>query len=313
MKKILAIAVATAISAPAMADMTISGTVAAGYTNTSKDTAAVAGSADTGYTTYAAADTDQGGFGIDTAAITISGSETLENGLTVAGSMSAGGFTRGGSVGGENASLSISSADMGTFKIATANGGSGISGVTADAEDLSGEVNNWGAADTDYETVSYTLPAMGPATLGLVAYETVGLGDGDEGRTFMGTLGLDFGALTAYANYRDYDNAAGDKRVRVGGAYDAGSFVIKAGYEDNDKSGKETALGVTVPMGALSLSAAYSTSEDTTGANDVDGYSVGATYALSSNVSVNAKTASWDDAASGESEDKTAVLMSISF
>ena len=298
MKKILAIAVATAISAPAMADMTITGEVIAGYSANSENTAA---------------DTDEGGFGIDTASLTIKGSETLENGLTIAASMGAGGFTRGGSVGGENASLSVSSADMGTFKIATGNGGSGISAVTADAEDLSGEVNNWGVADSDFETVSYTLPAFGPATVGIVAYEPVGIADGDEGRTFMGTLNLDFGALTAYANYRDYDNAAGDKRVRVGAAYNAGSFVVKAGVENNDKLGDETAVGITVPMGDVSVSAAYSTSEDQNGANKADGYSVGMTYALSSNVSVNAKTASWDDASTNANQTKSAVLMSISF
>ena len=307
MKKIIALAVAAVVAAPAMADMTIGATVAAGYTNTSYEAPATPATS-TAFAT--AADTDNGGFGIDTASVTIKGSETLENGLTISGAMGMGGLNRGtGTVDGENANLTVSG-DFGSIAVNSGRGGSGISGVAGDAENLTGEVANYGAGDSDNEGVKLTLPAMGGVTFAINASETVGLGDGDDGRTLGYIASGKFGPVSVGADYYDFKSGG---RTRINLGVDLGAAVVKLGHESRDNRGSEMAVGVTVPMGALSLGAAYATSEtDATGDKDASGYSVGATYTLSDNVSVNAKYASWD-AADGNDYTKSAVLMTLAF
>ena len=295
MKKILAIAVATAIAAPAMADMTIGGTVIAGYS-----------AADDGAN-------ETGGFGFDTAAITISGTTTTDSGLTVSASMGAGGLTRGaGDVNGENSTLKIAG-DFGSVTAVAANAGSAISGVAADAENLSEEVANYGAADSDFEELTYAAPAMGGVTLsatrGEVADAAVGAGDNQTYFKYRATYA--FGAASGMVDYTDYTYNT-NSRLRATMSFDAGVAKLGLGYEDKDNVGTEWAAGVTVPAGALSVSAAVAHSENEAGTTERDGWSVGATYNLGGGVSVNAKTASYQATGAADAT-KNALLVTMAF
>jgi hypothetical protein len=306
--------------------MTISGTIAAGFsgsTNATTDTVtttSVAGTADGVATPVVTTSTrdisDKGGFGIDTAEVVIAGSETLENGLTVSGSMSMGGLTRGNAdVNGQNAHLAIAG-DFGKFTIASGRSGSGISGVSSAANNLSEEVLNFGAGDADNEGVSYALPAMGGLSLSVGASEAgeTGVGQGDDDTRLFAKAGYSAGAFSLTADYWDLSPSVDRIRINAGVSVDA--ITVKAGVEDRDGAGREYAVGADFAASdALTLGVAYGSSQRDGADNDAKGYSVGATYAMSSNVSVNAAyTSATTDSAAGSTDREFAkVLMTLAF
>jgi hypothetical protein len=293
MKKILAIAVATAIAAPAMADMTIGGSVAAGWSGT---------------------DTSGEGFGIDTAAISVSGSETLENGLTVSGAF---GFENGqedATVAGTGTVMSVAG-DFG--KVAFNNNTFGAYTESyGDADNFVGEFGT----ESNSDVIAYYAPAMGPVTLVLDTSDGEGIGAGagnyDAQITALIKAG-DFSGRVAYKNYTDADN-----RVRVGGTYDLGALKIAAAFQSQDDAYDYTSAGVVVPFGATTLSASVAKKEVAATSTDVkynlNGTSFAVSHALSSNVSVSVKYNDYQVAgattASAKTDEKaTTALISLSF
>jgi hypothetical protein len=319
MKKILAIAVATAISAPAMADMTISGTVAVGYSTSSAtyytDATTYAATTTGVATTTRTASTGNGGFGVDTATLLVSASETLDNGLTVDAYMGVGALQRGGSVGGKDAGLTFSG-DFGSVKIAAVELGNGVFGYGSSvAENFTGELS---AAASNSDSISYTLPAFGPVTVA-VSYDESGTGIGNgEDAGFSPSVKATYsdGALGGFVQYTSYDSAlTKDNRLRLGVSFDAGVAVIKAAtgtttYEGATKDLTNTNVGVDFPMGDTTIGANYGTADN--GTTDEAAWSVGMKHALSSNLSVSAKYTDYETGAT-TSEDKSSVLVSLSF
>ena len=297
MKKILAIAVATAIAAPAMADMTIGGTIIAGYSNTEASTS---------------------GYGIDTAALKISGSTTTDNGLAIAGSMSVGGLQRGDEIGGEDASMSISG-DFGTVAMSSVEAGNGVFDWSAvgPAENMSGELLDKSMLDM----LSYTAPKFGNFTVKAgISHTADGVGAGDED-AFDPDFNLAYasGAVSAFANYKVCaSDSTCDNRVRFGVKYDAGVAVVAAAYGDNNavdstKDSVDMSAGVSVPMGATTLGLNWASTElDNTTGGARDAYSVGVSHNLGGGVSLAAKYTNWDDTTATDTS-KSSVLMSFAF
>ena len=324
MKKILAIAVATAISAPAMADMTIGGTYAFGYTDTAGDS----------------------GFGTDTAAISISASDEVMEGVSIAGGISAGGLTRGASsVTGENAYMKLSG-DFGSVTLAEVEAGSGIRGLGqagAPVNNMEGEIL---AAAANVTLVKYVAPAMGAVTVDVTHAQATGMGTGDDtGFISLGATAK-LGAVTLRADYTDWSkDATTDDRTRVSAQVALGALTVGAGFESRayeataataavqgvfnadgtvtaaaeavaatvDRDRDQSILGVSYALNDATKVGAVAVSTDSgTAATDLSGYSVGFSHSLSGNVSLSANYSDWETSATAD-EQKTNVILAYSF
>ena len=324
MKKILAIAVATAIAAPAMADMTIGGTYAFGYTETAGD----------------------GGFGTDTAAISVSGAGEVMEGVAIKAGISAGGLTRGASsVTGENAYMTLSG-DFGAVTLAEVESGSGIRGLGqagAPVNNMEGEI--LGAAG-NVTLIKYVLPAMGAVTVDLSHAQPTGMGTGDDtGSNGIGASAT-FGALSVRADYTAWANdATTDDRTRVSAKLALGALTLGAGYEtrryDAVSAVSAVAYSLNSTTGAITgttavaaanaydrvntiVGASYAVNEATTvgavavatdsetAATDLSGYSVGVSHTLGGGLSLSANYSDWETSATA-SENKTNVILAYSF
>lgn len=196
------------------------------------------------------------------------------------------------------------------------------------------------------DQIRYAVP-LGPVTVFLnhiESYNTsttkaVGLGVGAAGQVGQRANQLaaqyNGGPLTAFASYRSYDNrieggcvAAApalalaacpalrltkDSLYNLQASYDLGMAKIGVGYQDvsatNGMHQKDSMISVAMPLGALTLGAAWSRSETADAPNTspflgglwkaknyegtANGYSVGLSYAMSKRTSVLARHASW--------------------
>jgi predicted porin len=311
MKKILAIAVVSAIAAPAMADMTIGGSIDFRYR--ALDT----------YTS-ATVDGKDAGFGLDNAQLNIKASETLENGITVAAAFDVDNLMREGAASGNDATLTLSG-DFGSLKMGVVESGNGIiglGGAGAPAEVLDGTVI---AGASNRDIVAYTAPAMGAITLsalhvGGASLESVGTGI--SGATAFGAS-LSAGVVTAKADYTMSDNKGATEfnRVRVSGKADLGAVSIGAGYETVDYAAEyttktdyvDTIVGVAMPMGDVTLGATMMNHDDDATGADRKGWSVGASYAIAPSLTASVKHASWKDEAERSNESQTQTTASLKY
>jgi hypothetical protein len=299
MKKILAIAVATAISAPAMADMTIGGTYAFGYTDTAGDS----------------------GFGTDTAAISIAASGEVVEGVSIKAGISAGGFTRGAdAVTGENAYMTLSG-DFGSVTLAEVESGSGIRGLGqagAPVNNMEGEV--LGAAG-NISILKYVAPAMGAVKLDVAYAGSPAMGSGEEKGVYVFGATANLGNVTVRADYSDWESAASSvDRTRLSAQIALGALTLGAGVEsrtyvdsatttagdrDNSILGASYAVSDATKVGVV-----YTDATESDG-TEKDGYSLGMSHAFGGNLSLSANYSDWDvDAAS---ENKTNVILAYSF
>jgi len=330
MKKILAIAVATAISAPAMADLTLGGTYAFGYTNVDYDTPTTTyaiGSNTAGTApTYTGTSNDTGsGFGTDTAAISLAAEHEF-NGITVKGGISAGGLTRGSSaVTGENAFMSLSG-DFGTVYMGEIEAGSGIRALgTAGApvNNMEGEI--LGAA-ANIATIKYTAPAMGPVTLSVGSAQATGMGKGDDESSQSIAADVSVGMIKAKADYTTWqDDSSTDDRVRVSAMATFGMVSVGAGYENRNyvsnvvgsKERNQATMGVKVALSdATSIGAAYAKTETDAANSERNGYTVGFSHSLSSNMTLSGNYSDWEAQTSATTQNdahKTNLVLSYSF
>jgi hypothetical protein len=323
MKKILAIAVATAIAAPAMADMTIGGTYAFGYTET-------AGTS---------------GFGTDTAAISVSGSGEVMDGVSVKAGISAGGMTRGASaVTGENAYMSLSG-DFGTAYMGEVEAGSGIRSLGqagAPVNTMEGEI--LGAAG-NVTLIKYTAPAFGNVVADVSYAQATGMGAGEDAGSYGIGATATFGIVKVRADYTDWEkNAANTQRTRLSAQLDLGALKVGAGTETRgykatsavtavaygfDATGAVTGTTAVAAKAAYDrtntiVGASYALSDATTvgavvvstdsetAATDLSGYSVGFAHNLGGNVSLSANYSDWETSQTAK-EQKTNVILAYSF
>lgn len=278
MKKILAIAVATAIAAPAMADMTIGGTVAAGWSGDSNTAE---------------------GFGVDTASISISGSEALDNGMKVSGAFGFENGQKAKTVLGTGGNLTISG-DFGAFAITSQKSGAYTESYGS-ADNFVGEFSTESVGDV----ISYTAPAMGPVTL------VVDTGEGNDASIGTGAGTYDM-QVTALVKAGDFSGRvafksvdAGKNRTRIGGTYNLGVVSVGAAFQSQGDD-KYSSAGVVLPLGATTLSASVAKKETAT--TTLNGTSFAVAHKLSSNVTASVKYNDYDVNATTQNKATTALV-----
>ena len=216
--------------------------------------------------------------------------EDLGGGLSIAASQQIAANGRGGSVNAEDTKFSVAGG-FGKVEFNQMNAGSNNLGSLASLEK---DVNWVLGGDAKLSYLRYTAPTLVTGlTLQAGSYKNqtaAGAATATNLNTNIigsSTLGSSFvkgtyttGAATVAADYRLHDG-----RTRVWAGYDFGVAKIDMGtevaYKDSTKK-KQTGVGVTVPMGALTLGLHHET-KDGTG----KGTEVAAVYALSKRTNIN--------------------------
>lgn len=306
-KSLIALAVLAAAGA-ASAQVALSGAVAYGYQQ--KSTA--------GVTTK--------GFGLDTAEFQATVTEDLGGGLKMIASIGFGDpIGRGDALTGQDTKM-VLAGGFGSLLLGQIEIGSGIRGLAqagAPVNNMESEVLAPASAGTDI--VKYTAPAMSGFTFSGSLTEAkgiaTGLDDATKGTSAI-TVGVDYaaGPVKAKLDYTDYNSASVgiNNRYRVAGQYDFGVAKVGAGFEDqklaNGTKNKYTMLGLSAPVGALTVGAVWAKQDASAVAGDKTGYSLGLSYDLSKRTSISANYADWDAAEGGTTSDsKTTILLNHSF
>jgi predicted porin len=279
-----------------------------------------------GYQSVTASNVTNKGFGMDTAAIKLTATEDLGGGLKATGVISAGGLARGNAVTGEDMSLTLAGG-FGSLLMGQIEIGSGIRGLAqagAPVNNMEGEVLAAATAGTDI--VKYTAPAMGGITFSGSLTEAKNLATGLDTAT-KGTSAVTVGAaysngpLSASIDTSSWNSAstAVDNRYRVSASYDLGMAKVGAGLESQKLvaggTNKYTMVGVSAPLGAVTVGAAMVTSDASATAGSKSGSTFGASYALSKRTSLTANYATWEvsEAAGAAKDKKTTILLAHSF
>jgi predicted porin len=311
-KSLVALAVlASAGGAFAQSSVTLSGSYAFGFAQNKKDTTTSA----TVPTTTAKAS----GFGTDTASIKLAAVEDLGGGLKLSASITAANLSRGSAVGGEDARLDLSGG-FGKLSMGTVESGTGIrplSQVDAPVFNFEGEVF---AAAENIDAISYQSASFSGFSFG-VAYvdrgvapapNSTGLGEGTTGLAGKQpsiTLNAVYSngpvnakidtTIWTRQNSTDIPATANNSksRVRLSGNYDLGVVKLGAGYSTftRTNSGPKTnefGFGISAPLGPVTVGAYYA-SQKTTDVNKKDGFTLGASYALSKRTSISSNIATW--------------------
>jgi predicted porin len=319
-KSLVALAVlAAAGGAFAQSSVTLSGTYAFGFAANKAST--FAGNVETAV--------KGSGFGTDTASMKLAAVEDLGGGLKLAASITAANLNRGGAVSGEDARMDLTGG-FGRFSLGTIESGTGIrplSQVDAPVFNLEGEVF---AAASNIDAVAYQSASFGGVSFGL-AYVDRGTASTPANTTTFapavaGTgTGLGFGtsgpadrqpSLTANVTYgngpinakldvtawtrKDTTEIAGsnlNNRFRISGNYDLGVVKLGAGFSQlkktqGAKSVTEAGFGVSAPLGPVTVGAYYAL-QRTKDTEKRDGFTVGASYALSKRTSISSNVATW--------------------
>jgi Gram-negative porin len=302
MKKTLVAVAILAASGASFAQATITGAYVFGFTS---DRTAAGATSD--------------GLSTDTSAIQFSASEDMGAGMKASAKVSFGNAQRGGAVGGEDAYVQIEGGfgkvkmgamESGTaYDVSTPGGGYGFDGKVY-------------AGNVTSDSVTYTLPAFGAVAVavGYADYSAVAATAGANG-TDGGTasqassnVGVTYAAgplslAGKYISYKNQETGANPKKSRylARAAYDLGVAQIGVGfasttYTVNDAS-QQTQIGVSAPVGALTLGAKWATNKETSAVAagvKTTGYTLSADYALSKRTGVGASAYSWNtDGVSG--------------
>jgi hypothetical protein len=287
---------AVAVSTAAMAQVTISGTVTAGFkTSTDKD------------------NVSSRGFGFDDSAVSFAVTEDLGNGMKVDASIGIDQTGKSDATVGTGSTLALTTS-FGKLSFTDVEG--------ADYLPVDGLTTNGNGTIGDRVAFS---TAFGPVTAA-VSYKDGGAAEGFGARNSAASstslvLGYTAGPLTAGLLYTDMTNrapAAGlQSRIGFKAGYNFGMASVSYGQLKSDNGtnadNTETGLVLSVPMGAIKLDASYATSKNV-GAAKRDGTGVKVSYALSKRTSVAFYTESYDGATSSSNKIKeTSLKMSHSF
>jgi hypothetical protein len=300
MKKSLVAVAILAASGASFAQVTITGAYVFGFTSDK---------------TAAGATSD--GLSTDTAAIQFGAVEDMGAGMKAEAKVSFGNAQRDAAkVGGEDAFVAISGGfgkvkmgamESGTaYDVATPGGGYGFDGKV-----YGGNVTN--------DSVTYTLPAFGGLTVstGYADYSatagTAGAAGNDAGAASQASVNIaaayaagPLSIVGKFTNYKQQEAKVNNKKSRYLArvSYDLGVAQIgistaSTNYINTDAS-QQVQVGVSAPVGALTLGAKYATNKDF-GSSDASGtlptktsgYTLSADYSLSKRTSIGASAYSW--------------------
>lgn len=320
MKKTLIALAVLAASGASFAQVTITGMLSMGYQSS---------------TTPAG---DASGLGINDSTINFAATEDLGGGMKVAAKLGLKKANRA-TVTGNDSTLALSTS-AGTFTLGTAEQDTdtgdrfGMTGGAMSAAILGGAHTNTEVMQ-DFASFSTNFGALAVSIKHAEPANVLGLGNGAAGSAAQrdNTIAADYaaGALALSADYTMYDNKAAntsfaggyDNRMTFGGTYDLGAVKLGAGVQNTKYtlgSAMESLVGVSVPMGALTLGADYVSIKvsDTGAASDgtYTGYALQGLYALSKRTDVRVRYARYDSAALANVDTKnsyTQVLLRHAF
>jgi predicted porin len=299
MKKTLIALAVLATAGTAFAQVTISGRYAYGYRVNN-----VAGGSETG------------GFGVRDSFVKFSATEDLGGGMKAAANMQIESTDRAQGVTGGDSSLAL------TTSVGTLTMGNGTQYTdTADMFGVGmysggpflGDRQAYTNTEVVQDFVSFAT-SFGPVGVTLMHREAAAsfVGSGAAGSTTQrdNTIALSYagGPLSVYGDYTAYDNKAAntagsggfDNRMTLGGNYDFGVVKLGLGVQTNKYTqGKsdEAFIGVSVPLGNLSLAADFTTvkaSDTNTFDGNANAYGLQAKYNLSKRTDIRARYMSID-------------------
>jgi hypothetical protein len=292
MKKTLIALATLGVVGAASAQVTVSGDISYGWKGTKNGTTNVVTQ----------------GFGGRTANIVFGVTEDLGGGLSVSASAGIDTALRNDTVTANGASMALSGG-FGTVALIsgeeTANGIVG-NGAGVNFADLSiGFETSRGATSSESASTSdavvYTLPAMGAVSLGLLIGDSgdgvaSGFGNGSssgQNGVTQYIVSYSDGPVAAKVDMTDYAATGTSNRTRLNASYDLGVAKISIGSSRGGvaagSKNDQTAWGVTMPMGAVSLGVGGVSATTTA---KVSSTGLTATYALSKTTSVVFSTAS---------------------
>lgn len=303
--------------------------------------ASLTGNVTYGYTqTTSAAGSLASGLGVDTAELYLGSKEDLGGGSTVEAKLGLADTTRAGVTGGD-LSLVYTNMSVGQISMETEKGSDYFAGIASAGAPVINMDGKHHETRSSSDSIAYTVP-VGPVYMRFSHGESssgIGLGRGGAGsasntvKQRNNTVSAYYasGPLQALLAFRSYDNRIeGDplSLAAVGGvsdylqatknsiinaqaSYDLGVAKVGAGFQEstgtNGITVRDALMGVSVPAGAFTFGATYSTS-DLQGARDTHalvgwkasqyngratGYSLGVQYAMSKRTSLALKTANW--------------------
>lgn len=216
---------------------------------------------------------------------------------------------------------------FGTITVGAIEAGNGILGlVTAGGPTFIGLDNGVqlaGASNVDL--LSYRTPTMSGFSAVAMLIDSVGGGGAQATSTAQDAtvIGLNYsaGALSAAIDMTSYGlnslTAGADSRTRMSANYNLGVARIGAGYQTAKTTAgiakNETAFGVSVPMGAITLGAVYASSKTDGVAGNNTGYDMSAQYALSKRTYVALQTQSAKTAGVSGNNTNTRIQLAHSF
>jgi len=296
MKKTLVALAAVAVSGGAFAQATLTGSIGYGYaTNTSN------------------ANVVTSGMGVADASVYFGITEDLGDGMSLSGTMGVYAPGNTSAVTGQDVKLGVKMASGLAVNFASNYGSHYLSGGTAGAganfeAGLDGKVLS---SRSLTDTVSVSIPLMAGTTLSVshtepaVSYYGTGAASSTTQRYNTAVLGYKAGALAADVQFRTYDGqiststTSATQKTRASAAYDLGVAKIGAGMDSTNyamgDTYTESLLGVTIPLGKLTLGAQFgqmSTSGYTTN-YDQTGSLFGVLYTLSKRTYMTAQYYSW--------------------
>lgn len=209
--------------------------------------------------------------GIAKSEVVFKATEDLGGGMSVAAQMGLNGNGRGETLAGTDASITIGGG-FGSVTVGQVEAGNGIIGRAYAGAPVIGADGSVLAGPGNIDTVGYKTPAIAGVTFGVSGSRAV---DATTARSYTYSASGTVGPLDTGVDYNETS-----KRVRASASMTVAGLTVGAGW-----SGRETgvadsrAIGVSMPIGALTIGAARSTGNGT--ANEV-----GASYAMSKRTSV---------------------------
>jgi Gram-negative porin len=141
-----------------------------------------------------------------------------------------------------------------------------------------------GALNADY--FNYTAPAMNGVSVGVSRLDSIGSAVGSsagKGDLQANVLAVNYaaGPLSAGVDTTKFYGSTTVSRTRASASYDLGVATVGFGYSKKQGTDRQTAMGVKVPMGAVTLGAIYAKN------GTAKGYGVGMDYAFSKSTVLN--------------------------
>ena len=325
MKKSLVALAVLAASGASIAQVSITGNLTAGFQSTTD-----------------ASNNTASGLGVDNAEIVFSATEDLGAGLKASAKLGLVDASRGNIRNNSNVNTGFGPGDselaisggFGKLALSTSRGVDYLSGGVAGVAGIKMDERVFGQR-TSTDSVSYLVP-VGPVSVGLSYSEPndkLGLGLGTSGLPVTSTasrqvaLAIQYadGPLVADAAYLSDENVGDKGHYRASASYDFGVVKVAGGLEraaldapSVKKTTTDMLLGVSVPMGALTLGANWAQRELSDQVTSVDngsynGYGLKASYALSKRTALSADYANWSGTVNGNKQSQYNVLLSHSF